>query len=295
MKSALIFYFSGTGNTLEVLGMIQSALRGEGVKTDSCAIDSCLNGGAMPDVSAYDAVGIGYPIYAFNPPGRVEAFMRTLPCADGKPAFVFKTAGEPLPTNNASSYAIDRILRRRGYNLTYERHFLMPYNILFRFSDQVVKQIYTLSGKLSRKLAYDVMRGIQDRPRYNPFVMLAAFIMRILRPLARFNGRMYSTKDTCNLCQKCVRECGAQNIRVEGGKIRFDGKCVMCMRCVMFCPQGAVKAGWINNIAVRGPYDFKRIMGDPAIQGGMIQESRKGFYKLFKKYVSKMEGLTSGF
>lgn len=113
MKRVLIFYFSGTGNTKEVADMIASSLRNAGTETDCYAIDICVKKGIVPDVSGADAIGIGYPIYAFNAPGLVESFLKKLPLAKGLPAFVFKTAGEPLSINNASSFWIHCILKRR--------------------------------------------------------------------------------------------------------------------------------------------------------------------------------------
>lgn len=294
MKKVILFYFTGTGNTGQLLSMITSALQREGVQTDCYAVDSCMRQGKIPDVSGADGIGIGYPIYAFNAPEVVESFLRKLPPANGIPAFVFKTAGEPLSINNASSFWIHCILKRKGYRLTYERHFLMPYNIKFRFPDEAVKQIYTLSNKLAAKLARDFVQGRPDGPRYNLPALLVAWMMLIFRPLARFNGKMYWVSKECTQCQKCVRDCPLGNIRLQNGKIKFGWKCTMCMRCVMFCPKEAMHAGLIDGMSVRGGYDFERIMSDPAIAGEYNRNYKRGFFKLFKSYIRKMEKLTEG-
>ncbi len=294
MKSAAIFYFTGTGNTQEVLAMIKSAFYAEGIKTDCLRIDHCTISNNTLGVANYDAIGIGYPILAYNAPETVERFLMTLPPSDGKRAFIFKTSGEPFFINGASSFGISRILKKKGYVLNYERHFIMPYNIFFRYPDAVVKQLYTLAERLSIKLAQDIADGVSDPPEFNPIVVLVSLIMRIQRPLAKLNGRMYGTDAACNLCRKCVRECRVGNIRLDAGKIKFGWKCMMCMRCVMYCPQGALKAGLINVMALRGPYDFKRITEDPDVCGEAIQDCNKGFFKFFKKYVKEMEELTSG-
>lgn len=291
MKNVIIFYFTGTGNTREVLSMVTSALREEGVQTRCFAIDACMKNGNMPDVSGADGIGVGYPIYAFNAPGMVEAFLKKLPPAKGIPAFVFKTAGEPLIINNASSFWIHRILKRKGYSLMYERHFLMPYNIKFRFPDEAVKQIYTLSKKLAGKLARDFVQGVVDGPKYNLPALLVAWTMLVFRPLAKFNGNMYRAGKECTLCQKCVRDCPTGNIRLQDGKIVFGWKCTMCMHCVMFCPKEAVRAGWIDGLSVRGGYDFERILNDLAIEAKYSGNFKKGFFKLYKNYFRKMEKL----
>lgn len=292
MKRVIIFYFTGTGHTGIVAGMLTEALHNQGVHVDCRRIDCCLREEGFPDISAYDAVGIGYPIYAFNVPRTVEDFIRLFPKNTGKLVFVFKTAGEPFLFNKPSSYFIHGQLRRRGYALTYERLFLMPYNIVFRYPDEVVKEIYILSERLAEKMAVDIVRGVEVSPRYNPLLLLISLIMRIQFPGARLNGRLMRATKDCNLCGKCVRECRAENIRIEGGRVRFGWKCVMCMRCVMFCPKGAVKAGFLERWAVRGAYDFKGIVGNPALEGDTIKRCKKGFFGYFKKYVRDIEALT---
>lgn len=291
MKRVIIFCFSGTGNTEQVMAMLRDALHREGVHADCARIDQCVRSGVLPDISGYDAIGIGYPIFAFNVPGPVEAFVKMLPCGGGKPVFVFKTAGEPFAFNRTSSYFIHRKIARRGYDLAYERLFLMPYNIVFRYPDAVVSQIYTLSEKLAGRMAADIVRGVENRPRYNPFFTAVSWIMRIQQPGAALNGKLMRATKACNGCGKCVRECRTGNIRMEKGKIRFGWKCAMCMRCIMFCPQGAVKAGLLEPWAVRGAYDFKRILNDKNVPQDYIQSCKKGFFKYFQKYVSEVEAL----
>jgi Flavodoxins len=289
VKKVIIFYFSGTGNTEKVLGMLTNALDQEGVHSDCHAIGDCIRNGSIPDLSDYDAVGIGYPIYAFNVPSVVAAFIKKLPKADGKPVFVFKTAGEPFLFNRASSYYIFSHLRKKGYIFNYERHFLMPYNILFRYNDEVVKQIYLLSQKLARKMASDLSKGIPHRPHFSPPVVLVSLIFRIQWVGAALNGRLQRAGSSCDLCQTCVKECQTDNIRLKHGKIRFGWDCTMCMRCIMYCPQKAIKAGILEPLAIRGAYDFERILGDASIPDDYIQKCEKGMFQYFKKYVRETE------
>jgi flavodoxin/ferredoxin len=291
VKRVIIFTFSGTGHTEIVAGMLRDALRAQGVHVDCRRIDRCVSEGAVPDLAGYDAVGIGYPIYAFNAPRTVESFARMLPKAAGKPVFVLKTAGESFVFNSTSSYGIHWLLMRKGYDLRYERLFLMPYNIVFRYPDGVVKQIYTLSKRLAGKMAADIIHGVANRPRYNPLLLLVSLILRIQMPGARLNGRLMRAGKGCSGCGQCARECPAGNIRIDDGRVRFGWNCVMCMRCVMYCPRGAVKAGLLERWAVRGGYDFERILTDPAVADRYIEHCEKGFFRYFKRYVRETEKL----
>lgn len=292
MIRAIIFYFSGTGNTERVVGMLKDSLHREGVHVDCSRIDRCLRDGVMPDISGYDAVGIGYPVFAFNVPEPVEHFVRRLPGAEGKPVFVVKTAGEPFVFNQTSSHCIGRMLSRRGYEITYEANFLMPYNILFRYPDAVVKQLCRLAERLAEKMASDLASGVRAKPRYNPLLVLISAVMRIQQPGARLNGKLQRAAKACVRCGKCVRECPMGNIRMTDKGVKFGWQCTMCMRCVMYCPMGAVKAGIIEPLAVRGGYDFDRIIHDPDIADRYIEHCDKGFFRHFKQYVREVTALT---
>ena len=263
------------------------------MQADCYKIEDCLRSGAIPDISKYDAVGIGYPIYAFNVPSTVARFIKMMPASDvKKPIFVFKTAGEPFLLNNSSSYYIYAKLHKKGYDLNYERHFLMPYNIMYRYIDEVVKQIYILSQRLAVKMADDIVKGISNRPHFNPFIVFISLIFRIQWLGAALNGKCQRAGDKCNLCGKCVRECKTDNIHIVKGKVQFGWKCTMCMRCVMYCPQKALKAGLLEHWSVRGAYDFNRIINDKSIKSDYIQNCDKGIFKYFKKYVAEIGELT---
>ena len=58
---------------------------------------------------------------------------------------------------------------------------------------------------------------------------------------------------------KCVRSCPAKNITFENGEFKFGKKCLMCQRCVMYCPKDAFKSlGAFTSWKVSKPYSFKK-------------------------------------
>ena len=100
MPNAVIYCFSGTGNTRIVAEMIRSELNQLQISTD--LYDIRFPFGNIPDPNAYEYVGFGYPIHAFNTPKFVLDFIDRLPNVDRIPVFIFKTSGEPFRFNNAS-------------------------------------------------------------------------------------------------------------------------------------------------------------------------------------------------
>ena len=51
---------------------------------------------------------------------------------------------------------------------------------------------------------------------------------------------VYTLKNECNDCYKCIRECHIKAIRIQSGSASvIDEKCVACGHCVTICPAGA--------------------------------------------------------
>ena len=58
---------------------------------------------------------------------------------------------------------------------------------------------------------------------------------------------------------KCVNDCPAKNISYneKKQKFHFGYQCLMCQRCIMYCPKQAIKVGMFNAWRVDEPYTFK--------------------------------------
>ena len=53
---------------------------------------------------------------------------------------------------------------------------------------------------------------------------------------------VYTLKNECNDCYKCIRECHIKAIRIQGGSASvINDKCIACGHCVTICPAGAKK------------------------------------------------------
>ncbi len=287
MKTAIIYVFSGTFNTLHSARMIAHAFREGGVETTVCEIRKPLD--ALPSPEAYDCIGFGYPVHAYNAPEFFVRFLKQLPDLQ-RPAFLFKTSGEPFKMNNASSCVVHALLKRKGYDVLLESHMLMPYNVMFRYQDALAKQMYLYTQAQSKLLVLRLLNGERDAIRYHVGHHLVAFLMRIEWFGARFNGLLYSVNKTrCTRCRRCVSMCPVGNIRMDDKGVRFGAQCAMCMRCAMYCPHDAINVGLLQFWKVYGGYEFKRILADAAIPADFVREDTQGYFRMFRKYYRKAD------
>lgn len=287
----LIFYFSGTGNTQKVADEYIAALTANGCDVDVYALPIDKAALAAIDLDGYELIGIGYPVHSFNAPQIILKLCKALKKrskADGaKRAFIFKTSGEPVRMSDVSSLKMRSILKRRGYDVQNEYQYVMPYNIIFRHCDATVYKMWQTAKTLVPIDVKELLGGTPCCPKRVPFGRALAWILRIEHGGAKFNGRFYKTERSCVGCGLCVKTCPANNIRVnKKGKIKFGGKCMMCMRCSFNCPKNAVEIGLFDGWRVNGAYSFDEPAADAP-----PQDKRHAKYcaKAYKRYFDNAE------
>ena len=259
----LICYFSGTGNTRKVAEKYSACFEAAGDTVQAISMDGLMGDKNLPQefveqTEQADLLGIAYPIHAFNAPQIVHKFIKRLPkSALPKRAFLFSTSGEPLRLNNVSSVKLCRMLKRRHYTVTNEYRYCMPYNIMFRHSQEMAHKMWTTAQEL---IPIDVAEIRSESPHRLKKIFcggLFAWLMRCEHWGGRLNGKHYNVNENCIHCQQCVRTCPTGNITIVDGKFKFGNKCLMCMRCAHLCPKDAIKIGWFGKWKVNGAYNFE--------------------------------------
>lgn len=286
----LLLYFTGTYNTRYLTGLLKTKLEREGYVVDTYEIDPLNN--ERLDFSRYDIVGLGHPIYGYCAPWPFLKFIRKQQFPKGLKAFIYKQSGETQHANDASSKYFLRKLKRDGVVVNNEYHFIMPYNIHFRFDDRLVKEMLMMDDKLLEILVYEVKNNIPNKKRYKLWPRIVSSV--VSRPQyigGDVNSFLYKVdKDKCIGCDLCIRRCPTKNIyRDNDGTIRFRHHCLMCMRCSFFCPKDAIHIGFLDDWGwkVNGGYDFEKInkieLAEP-----YITKDTKGFFRCYVETYEKI-------
>ncbi len=283
----LFLIFSGTNNTYQVARLLASDFETQG---HTCEIIKIDIDSPMINLSLYDYIGLGYPIYAFNEPRFFWRYIKKLKLDSSAQYFIFKTSGETLALNNASSRRLLRLLHRGKYSVLGDYHFVMPYNIHFRFEDAFVKEILLYNRKLSKVLTFNVLNGKKQFLKTNFFYNFLAWIIGVQRPGATINSYLYRTDmSKCIKCMRCVKDCPTHNIYYHQDKIKFYNNCQMCMRCSFYCPTDAIHIGFLNNWRVNGEYKFQNIEANNDLKLPYITKNAKGFYRCFIAYFAEVD------
>lgn len=289
MKKAILYVFSGTGNTKNVADEFKKNLMNYDIETTIYMISD--NFTDIPNPNNYDIIGVGYPIHAFNAPQLVINFAKALPDVEDKYTFIFKTSGEPLKLNDASSTKLIKVLKKKGYDVCLERHAVMPYNMIFRHNDDMAKQLWVLAKHLTRIYASEVAKGKREKIKYPRRRTFMTYPFRIEWYGAKFNGKLYKVDmNKCINCMKCVNACPTHNIQFKNGKFVFGNDCIMCVRCSFNCPTNAISIGLLDSWKVNGSYKLKQLELNKDIKGDFINSDTRGVCKkVYKAYVDRSQ------
>lgn len=283
----LLVYYTGTYNTRYLTDKVEAEFVRRGHEVDRVEI---ARDTPVKDVSAYDLLGFGYPIYGFNSPLPFNRYTKKLNVQPRQKFFIYKNSGETLAMNNASSRILLRRMKRQGAVCVGEYHFVMPYNIHFRFDRDFVREILQKDRKLCEILRYNLENGvvasIPSKRIYN-IAAAAVGIQKIGGPINSFLYRVDTKK--CTLCSLCVRSCPEKNISVRNGKIKFSHRCDMCMRCSFFCPQDAIHIGFLEGWKVNGDYRLQALEQDPSPVPQYINADSRGFYRCFIRTFAEID------
>ncbi|HKL73022.1 MAG TPA: EFR1 family ferrodoxin [Candidatus Onthovivens sp.] len=280
----LIIYYTGTYNTRFIAKSIKESFIENDFLVDLLEVNAFSKPCSLDD---YDFVFFGYPIYAFNAPKLFQTYIKKLKIIPEQNYLIFKTSGETLKLNNASSRLIRKVIKKGHGKLNQEYHFVMPYNIVFKYNESFVNQILAYNKKLVEILTFDVLKNVKREIHYTFLDYSVSKLLTIQRFGAFLNSYFYKVDKTkCNQCQLCVKSCPVNNISLINDEIKFSNRCMMCMRCSFYCPQEAIKIGLLDKWRVIGPYDLSTPKED---HEPYINNNSKGFYKCFIKTFQEID------
>ncbi|MEW6712601.1 MAG: EFR1 family ferrodoxin [Candidatus Riflebacteria bacterium] len=223
-----VFYFTSTGNSLEVA----KAIGGELISIPQVLKNNLVD-------FKEDAIGIVFPLYSLGTPGIVREFMeKTRLEAD----YFFAV----ITYGNFEGGGVDdfyRLARSRGIKLSYLNSIVMVDNYLNFF--KMENQIESLADK---KVPENVMKIAGDIKERKSFIKKAGMPMKMLSYVAQFIYRFqpgtvdnrFSVEDSCNQCKVCEKVCPVDNIEVQQKPV-FKHKCISCYACTHNCPQNAIR------------------------------------------------------
>ncbi len=245
MKTAVIHFFSGTGNTRHAAELIKKGLESSGYRCS--LINSDFREGAT-------AAGAGlevftFPVYGFAVPKSMLRYMKSLHPAKDTPAAILAvggTAGKDSGFAGASVYQAEAMLKKKGYKVFFIDFISYPENwtLLFNPSTKEVSaKVFAEKDALVAEMAGKIASGQPGINKCSTFHLvwsrIVGWMFRLLG--SRTLGKMMIADEKCNSCRLCEKTCPSRAIQMSKGKPRWNWQCQQCNRCINICPRKSIQ------------------------------------------------------
>lgn len=230
----VIYYFSGTGNSLRAALIIAEGIGGAELINVRCDPE---------EASAEDADVIGFvcPVYEWDIPGTFKSFIERL--AVNPKAYIFMVTTY-IAVLGKSFETVEKILAGKGARLDYGRALrcvasqciayppFPPEKIMVPYME---KQMKRAGNEISRKKrrAYPRMSPITRR-RYKK-------VMGPYMEVEKEYDKGFFTDGRCSGCGTCEKVCPTRNISMRENRPVWNHHCHGCNACVAYCPAKAIQ------------------------------------------------------
>jgi ferredoxin len=237
MKNTL-YYFSGTGNSLQVARDIAVLLG------DTDVIPLATASGNVPQEA--ESIGIVFPVYMWGLPLAVARFLQNMGGLNGKYIFAVATfGGSPGATLRQAS----TILQGKGIELSAGFVVKMPGNYVPMYDAlSLQKQQKMFDGEkkkvdLIARAVRETKTGAIETSNFLVNRFLSGYFYRFCAPRIPAMDKRFWVNDRCDGCGICAAVCAVRNIALENGKPVWRHRCEQCMACLQWCPREALQCG----------------------------------------------------
>lgn len=230
----MIFYFTGTGNSLAAAKKLLAP--GEELVNMATAIKAERYD---YEVREEEPVGIVFPVYFYSLPMVVIDFLDRLKLAGAGYIYAVVTCGGGISQAGA---VLKKKLSGRGLQLDYVRELLMPDNYILLYPNKAEGGAECLSkaDESLKAIRNDIESRRKLRIGTNTLISdTMAAVYRQARKTKRFN-----VLSSCIGCGLCEKNCPEGVISLAGGRpVWTKEKCTQCLACINRCPVRAIQYG----------------------------------------------------
>lgn len=243
----MIFYFTGTGNSLEVAHIVAQA-------TDDKLIDV---GKAYKHkrfnftLKQGEDLGFVFPAYSWSTPPIIDAFIRRARFADeeGKlfqPTYSYLVLTSSSFVGNTARFFADELIHSHSIKLDASFSIKTVGNCIANYSpaegakrDLILKKAQLQTHGVAQKISDH--QKVQEETRHPFGMLMSAITGRDEKPRST---KEFYTLSTCTHCGLCADICPTNTITLIDGKPRWaEMGCTLCFACLHRCPAHAIQYG----------------------------------------------------
>ena len=230
----IIYYFSGTGNSLQTARILAGKIGG-------AQLVAMRSGVQPPPVPEAEAVGFVCPVYEWDVPEVVKAFVERL---ELRPEAYYFMVATYIAIHGRCFETVDRALRAKGCRLDYARALRCVASQCIAYEPfPPAKWMVPRSERKAARIGAELAaRKRRPCPRMSP--LARALYPKMMVPflnVEREFDKGFFTSERCTGCGVCRRVCPCGNITLEAGRPVWHHRCLGCDACVAYCPTKAIQ------------------------------------------------------
>jgi ferredoxin/flavodoxin len=247
----IIYYFTGTGNSLAAAKKIAAAL-GDCELVPLASLQN-TQGEIAP---AADRVGIVCPVYDSGVPVIVAEFAGRLDLSGAGYVFAIVTLGG---IGASALHQLNGIFReKQGRCLDAAFTVKMPGNFppvgKVRKAEPGAPVLTAADARLA-DIAGIIDKGLLIPPGFSPLSSLLQWVTYgSFSRSVRGSDKAFSVSDACTSCGTCVNVCPVKNIMMVNDRPSWLHHCECCCACLHFCPVEAIDLNVMQGTKGRGRY-----------------------------------------
>lgn len=240
----IVFYFSGTGNTLWAAKKIANRFLGECHGIMEYAADKAIQ---IED----DRIGFVFPVYMNDLPWVVKAFLLELSFKN--PKYIFAVFTSSSGKNGKAAKNLEKVLQMKHTKLSAVFDLPMPGNCIPGKKaketeklkkaperlEGIIKDIQKNTKSVNQKFLSDKRRGMQKHyaGSVKPDFVTGSWFYR--QGMASAVMKPYPDDKKCTGCGICEKICPTGNIQIKNGKAVHGNCCTACYACYHWCLEQA--------------------------------------------------------
>jgi NAD-dependent dihydropyrimidine dehydrogenase PreA subunit/flavodoxin len=256
------YYFSGTGNTLLVVKKMKEVFEKDGISVHLYRLEKT----DPKDVNIQHTIGLGFPVAEQGTYPFVWEFIHALPPAHGTPIFLVDTL---MAFSGGIVGPVRKIVEKKGYTPIGAKEIIMPNNLFPKKSNDEKTDVKVKKGfEWAENYAIEILRG---KSKWGRIPLLSDFMGIFSQRTWAWNfiRKMYCLdldSQKCSQCGLCVKLCPIGNIEMKDYP-EYKNNCVICMRCISFCPKQAIYARKVHGFSSKEYTLYKAVKVAELLKG----------------------------